>query len=224
MAIPKTAPQTPASNGPALAQPALARGDDLTLTRSSEAWTYWGNPMVLQCMQGKIVPQLAKALFTPGLNGNGKHRSRGEGWGRSMAEQGYVAIPHDIECVAFGKPRRGELSNYFERIEATGHVLHVEAWRRPRVIGRQTLWTAAGCFDEAGWIDFHVRCMAIVSPGELDEAQIEQAMAPLLREIKEARSRSDDRAKLRLAKLLSNVPLAYAPRDIKSMVEAAQAA
>lgn len=226
MATPQSKSPTPTtlSGQPALgggSSPALSGSGRITLTRNRDAWTYYCNPMILTCLRGHIVPELAKAFHTPGLNGNGRGPSEGQGWGANLMGEGYVQIPHNFVTTAFGKP--GGDPNYstycvrHEMKDAAGRVLfvyHEEVWRRPRVIGNRTIWIGSECFDEEGRLDFLRRCLEYVSPGGLDPAQIEVATAPLIRDIREAMKRGDPRAIAHAKGRIEAIPAEHIPGDI----------
>lgn len=221
MPTPTTTEAAPTRTGPSRAAPSRASSARLTLTHSNVAWTYAVNPMALKCLRGHIVPDLAKVLDTPGLNGNG-HDSSGQGALTRMARDGFVAVPHDIPTVVNGQPYSGAESNYLRvNIDhnpdgSIRHKLYSEAWKSPRMLGHTTVWD----FDEAGWLQFHTDLMEWITPGELDPAQIEVATRPLIRDIRETSQRADPRAAARLQQLLIHMPREHAPDDVLVLMDA----
>ena len=79
--------------------------DQLVIPDPRDAWHYMVNAASLQCVRGYIVPKLAVVSFQPGLNGNSKNRSRGEGALQGMVARGFQPVPHDFPVVAWGEPR-----------------------------------------------------------------------------------------------------------------------
>ncbi len=102
MAIPGSS--APNLMSPALAGPSLGSGP-LPLPGQRDPWTYMVSPTKLRSYKGVILPALAKAWHTPGLHGNGRDWGRGEGYQSNMMQLGFVAVPHVMDCVAFGAPR-----------------------------------------------------------------------------------------------------------------------
>lgn len=206
---------------PARSIPARAQAGAIKLGRSNDGWTYLANPMALQCLHGHIVPMLSKSYDTPGLNGNGRDKT-GNGAIARMATEGYKAVPHDFECVAWGEQRAGEISNYLDRYEERDpdgkvvHVWHQEPWIRLRMLGHMMVRD----FDAEGWLDFHQRVMAWLCPEGLDPAQIDVATRDLFRQIRDTARRDDARARDRLGRLLIHVPRKHATRDILALMEA----
>lgn len=225
MATPQTRPattSTAALKGPAMSTPALASAGSIDLPGSNDPWDLMVNPMALVCKHGEIVPSVAKVYRTPGLNGNGPDRS-GAGAVSRMARDGYVAVPHDFECIAWGASRAGSpLSTYidrYEQVDPDGRIVkvwHIEPWRRFRMLGHIRVTD----FDAEGYLDFHVRLMKFISPGELDKAQIEIATRNLFRDIRDQANRGTARGNAQVAVLLAHVPKQYAPKDIIALMEA----
>lgn len=225
MAIAATAP----TSGPSLAGPSLSGGSlangPLPLPRARDRWTYMVNAGKLHCVRGEIVPSLAKAWHTPGLNGNGAALGRGEGYMASMVADGWTAIPHNFDCVAFGESRASApLSAYLDRYEGVaqgrGVVYHSDAWSRPRRIGHLVTWDR----DHDGWADFLRRCLALVTPGDLDPMQIAIAVEPLAAGIRGLLDRDDARGRRLLAQHLTHMPTEHCPPDLVEVLEAHNAA
>ena len=214
------------AGGPSLAGPALARGNTmaravLQLPGSRDAWTYCVSPTRLQCMDGEILPELAKAWHTPGMNGNGAGAGQGQGFVSNLMAAGYTPIPHDLDCVAFGESRAGAaLSSYLDRHEGISAgqpvVYHSDAWHRPKQLGHLTSWD----FDREGWKAFLRQCLAIVSPDGLVDMQVQIAVNPVLRRIRAAQDREDARGRRMLSQLVNHLPVEFIPADL---VEAAMA-
>ena len=219
---PATRSQVPSLAAPA-AGPTLA-GGPLRVPAENEAWTYCASPTMLECHDGQIVAKLAKAWHTPGLNGNGRLRGRGEGFIAALEAQGWTRIPHDIECLAWGEPSRGPDSTYLRRWSGLlGERIvsyWTDAWTRPRAIGQETRWTR----DEAGWRDFLARCLAVVWPGDLDEVQVEIATAPLLRRLRAVLGRETISARQAREACLRHLPSAHVPRDLRAVYDEFHAA
>lgn len=227
MAIRKGKEAAPAS----LAKASLGRraglsshGGQIALRGNRDAWTYCASPTELMCAGGKIVPWLAKAWHTPGLNGNGRSLNTGDGFIAALTTKGMREIPHEIECVAFGEVRTVEdypYSTYIVRHEAGGKVWHGDAWHRPRSVGVLTVWD----FDAEGWFDFLERCLAYVWPGEdgqpaeLDPVQVEIATLSAIRAIRSGRDRQDPRGQRAVLGNLRNLPKEHAPPDILPLYE-----
>lgn len=226
MATPQTRATTPSATlkSPAMSTPSLASTGSITLPGSNDPWDYMGNPMALICYHGEIVPSLAKVYRTPGLNGNSGDRS-GAGAVARMSREGYVSVPHDFECIAWGKSREGAaLSTYIDRYEQFNpdgqllHVYHMEPWRRFRMLGHERITD----YDHDGKLDFLKRLMKFISPGELDPAQVEVATRPLFREIRDNARRGTPRGDAHVKTLLVHVPRKYAPPDILALMEPAK--
>jgi hypothetical protein len=183
--------------------------------------------MRLICRHGKVLPRLAKAWHTPGMNGNGKDpNGHGQGFVASLQDRGWAHIPHDLECEAFGVRRtRSSVphSTYLDRYEQATRegfppvVYWADAWHRPRVLGSRTVWD----FDETGWLDFLGRCLAFISPGELDPAQIAVAVEPLVSACRALADRPDVRGKRALRDHLRHLPPASVPEDLRPFLEPA---
>ncbi len=218
-------PINPAS-GPSLAGPSLARGNTLSraalqLPGNREAWTYCVSPTRLHCVDGEILPELAKAWHTPGMNGNGAGRGQGQGFVSNLMAVGYTPVPHDIACEAFGASRAGaSLSSYLDRHEGISSgrpvVYHSDAWHRPKQLGHLTSWE----FDREGWKVFLRQCLALVSPEGLVELQVQIAVNPVLRRIRAAEDRDDARGRRMLAQLVSHLPPEFVPADLMEAAEA----
>lgn len=222
MATPaKTEKQPRGSTRPAMSTPALGASGHLVLPGSNDPWDYMVSPMVLHCMSGFIVPQLAKVPRTPGLNGNGRDKT-GQGAVAKQATMGFRAVPHDFECIAWGEQRASDFSNYIEQYrehDPDGKVIktyHVEPWKRLRMLGHVMVTD----FDAEGWLDFHKRLMDWLCPAGLDPAQIEAGTRELFRTIRNTSRRDDARGRASLQTLLVHVPREHAPADILSLMGA----
>lgn len=208
--------------------PAFAAGSsfarqDLRLPRQRDAWTYCVSPTRLFCVDGQILPELAKAWHTPGIQGNPAGTNRGQGFVGNMIAQGYQPVPHDLPCQAFGAPRAGSpVSTYLDRYEGVSRgrrvVYYSDAWHRPRQLGHLTSWE----HDRAGWLDFLERCLALVSPDGLVDLQVQLAVAPVLRRVRAAQDRDDARGRRMLAQLLSHLPAEHVPDDLRHLVASEQ--
>ena len=220
MAIAGT-PAAPNLGAPSLAGPSLAGGPSLTrgampLPGQRDAWTYCVSPTRLHCIDGLILPTLAKAWHTPGANGNSASPdSRGQGFISNLMGVGYVAVPHDLPAVAFGEDRKtAPVSTYLDRYEGVSHgrgvVYYSEAWRRPKRIGHLVSWE----FDREGWLAFLGDCLALVCPDGLVQMQIDLAMQPLVRRLRAAQDREDSRGRRMVATLLDNAPIDHLPADL----------
>jgi hypothetical protein len=218
MAIPSTGAPAPASAPSLTRGPSLA-GSALVLDGQRDPWTYCASPSSLGCYLGEVVPSLAKAWWTPGHNGNGRDDAlvnQGKGAILRLADEGYVPIPHDIECVAFGETRSkadtdsGRLSStYLNMYQGTKGAYWVDAWHRPRKLGHMVVWD----FDEDGWRDFLVRCMKHVQQGEeLDAAQVEIALRNLRRKAGAVANRKDHHAAAVIEQVIRHLPRAHAPK------------
>jgi hypothetical protein len=131
---------------------------------------------------------------------------------------GFVAVPHVMDCVAFGAPRvNPEVSAYLDRYQgvAQGRAVtyYSDAWHRPRRIGHLVAWD----FDEAGWMAFLAQCLKLVTPGELDPVQVEIATLPLISAIRAAQDRSDERGKRTVTELLGHLPPEHTPDDLAAL-------
>lgn len=215
MAIPGSS--APNLMAPALAGPSLGNGP-LPLPGQRDPWTYMVSPTKLRSYKGVILPALAKAWHTPGLHGNGRDWGRGEGYQSNMMQLGFVAVPHVMDCVAFGAPRANpEVSAYLDRYQgvAQGRAVtyYSDAWHRPRRIGHLVAWD----FDEAGWMAFLAQCLKLVTPGELDPVQVEIATLPLISAIRAAQDRSDERGKRTVTELLGHLPPEHTPDDLAAL-------
>jgi hypothetical protein len=217
-------PITP-KGGPALAGPSLARGNALSratlqLPGSRDAWTYCVSPTRLQCFEGEILPELAKAWHTPGANGNAPGRGQGQGFVSNLMAVGFTPVPHDIDATAFGASRGdAPLSAYLDRHVGVsggrGVVYHSDAWHRPKQLGHLVSWE----FDREGWKAFLRDCLALVSPDGLVDMQVEIAVAPVLRRIRAAQDRDDARGRRMLASLVSHLPPDHVPEDLRDELE-----
>jgi hypothetical protein len=172
------------------------------------------------CLDGEILPELAKAWHTPGANGNAPGRGQGQGFVSNLMGVGYVPVPHDIETTAFGESRAGApLSAYLDRHEGVSRgrpvVFHCDAWRRPVQLGNLVDWQR----DHEGWKAFLRQCLALVSPDGLVDMQISLAVTPVLRRIRAAQDRDDARGQRMLSALLSNLPPEHVPDDLRDEVE-----
>lgn len=215
MAIPGSSPASFA--GPALAGPSLGSGP-LPLPGQRDPWTYMASPTKLRCYRGVILPALAKAWHTPGLHGNGRDWGRGEGYQSNMMGIGFVSVPHDMTCTAFGAVRvNPEVSAYLDRYQGVaqgrGVTYYSDAWHRPRRIGHLVAWD----FDESGWMAFLGECLRTVHPGDLDPVQIEIATAPLITSIRSAQDRSDERGRRTVVELLAHLPPEHTPDDLAAL-------
>jgi hypothetical protein len=218
-------PINPAS-GPSLAGPALARGNTMSRTalrlpKHRDAWTFCVSPTKLQCIDGEILPELSKAWHTPGMNGNGAGRGQGQGFVSNLMGEGFVPVPHDIDCEAFGESRAGApLSAYLDRHQGVSRgrsvVYHSDAWERPYQLGNATDWKR----DHEGWKAFLRKCLAIVSPDGLVDLQVRIAVDPLVRRIRAAQDRDDARGRRMLVKMFSNLPAEHCPDDLLAAREA----
>lgn len=232
--MPIAGPPNHAPTGaPSLAGPSLAGGPALTsrgalpLPGQRDAWTYCVSPTRLHCIEGQILPTLAKAWHTPGANGNSASPdSRGQGFIANLMGAGYVAVPHDIPATAFGADRKDSpVSTYLDRYEGVSMgrrvVYYSEAWRRPQRIGHLVSWE----YDRPGWLAFLQSCLNLVSPDGLVQVQIDLAVAPLVRQIRAAQDREDSRGRRRLGLLLKNAPMEHLPADLADIAaEYAEAA
>lgn len=211
--------------GPSLAGPALAgrqalAQQELRLPGQRDAWTYCVSPTKLQCVSGRILPELAKAWHTPGINGNPAGTNRGAGFISNLVAIGFQPVPHDLDCVAFGESRAGSpVSTYLDRhVGIDGDrrrvVYYSDAWTRPKRIGHLVRWER----DHAGWLDFLDQCLALVCPtGELEPLQIELAMEPVIRRIRTAQDREDSRGRRMVDALLAQVPHEHLPPDLADL-------
>ena len=217
-------PITP-SGGPSLAGPSFARGNALSraqlqLPGPRDPWTYCVSPTRLMCLDGEILPELAKAWHTPGANGNAGGRGQGQGFVSNLMGAGFTPVPHDIETTAFGESRAGApLSAYLDRYEGMSRgrpvVYHADAWHRPKQPGHLVSWER----DREGWKGFLRQCLALVSPDGLVDMQVELAVAPVLRRIQAAQDRDDARGQRMLTALLSHLPPEHVPADLRDQVE-----
>ena len=153
--------------------------DQLVIPDPRDAWHYMVNAASLQCVRGYIVPKLAVVSFQPGLNGNSKNRSRGEGALQGMVARGFQPVPHDFPVVAWGEPRtQAHPSTYLRRwdgVHTDGHTpahTYSSAWDRPRAIGSRIVWS----HDADGYLTFLRDLMRkIVQQDDEDDAIIEIA-------------------------------------------------
>lgn len=188
----------------------------LRLPGPRAAWTFMASPVVLCCLQGEIVPLLAKAWHVPGLGGNGRAVDNGgAGFKASLQATGYVEVPHDFPVTAFGKKRDpAQGSTYLQRFEARGVVYHADAWHRPRVYGHQTRWE----FDAEGWLKFLVdirKSAQVLDLKKLEPFQIELASQSLLAEVRRLQDREGASAKRSLAKRLVHLPADLVPPELR---------
>jgi len=213
----------PAPSLPSLAAvgagPTLATGA-IHVPRENLPWTYCASPIAVQCLRGRIVPRMAKASMVPGLNGNGRHVDGGKGYLAELDSRGYVRIPHTFECIAFGEvraPGSVEDSTYLTRHRGqhAGHEVDywTDAWVRPRLLGPMTRWDR----DPEGWADFLGRVMELIHPGEIDPAQIEIAVDPLLRRAHQVMHAETPHSRLVLTQLLTHIPAEYVPDDLSDL-------
>jgi len=183
-----------------------------------EPYTLFVSPSQLMCKFGRIVGRLSKALHTPGQNGNGK-ATGDTGAGAYLMTQGMTRVPHDFECVAFGKARviGGNVqSTYLDSYVSTdisGNRIRrwVDAWHRPVQLGHLTEWE----FDEDGYCDFLERCLKIVTPGKISDLQIRIATKSLIKQIEGLTDRDDARSRRMLAVCLLHLPPDLAPKKAK---------
>jgi hypothetical protein len=211
------------STAPAFAAGTSFSRQDLRLPGQRDAWTYCVSPTRLFCLDGLILPELAKAWHTPGIQGNPPGTNRGQGFVGNMIANGYQPVPHDMACEAFGQSRAGSpVSTYLDRYEGVsggrGVVYYSDAWHRPRQLGHLTSWE----HDRDGWKAFLARCLDIVSPNGLVDLQVQLAVAPVLRRIRAAQDRDDARGRRMLLQLLSHLPAEHVPSDLADLVEESQ--
>lgn len=203
-------PIQPEQTAPAAGRPAAfttAAAGEMKLPRNQDAWTWMVSPVMLGCMDGAIVPLLAKAWHTPGTMGNGRGVGTGQGAQASMAAQGFIPIPHDVPATAFGVARNpGNGSTYIDRYESRGVVYHCDAWHRPQQIGHMTRWE----WDRDGWRDWLVSLRDRFF-GDLADFQIEIATRPLLDEIDALSHRDDNMAPKLIAERLRQLPPEFHP-------------
>jgi hypothetical protein len=230
MPIAGTPTGTP-TGGQSLAGPSLAAGPALTrgampLPGQRDPWTYCVSPTRLHCIEGRILPTLAKAWHTPGSNGNSASPdSRGQGFVANLMAVGYTAVPHDIAAVAFGEDRaNAQVSTYLDRYEGVSDgrkvVYYSEAWKRPRRIGHLVNWE----IDRDGWLDFLQSCLDLVCPDGLIQVQVDLALEPTLRRLRAAQDREDSRGRRMMATLLRHAPTEHLPPDLADLaIEQAEA-
>lgn len=219
-----TPPATSARASVSFAGPSAVSfaGATMLLPGPRDAWTWCVSPTALQCDHGAIVPRLAKAWHTPGLGGNGRELGRGEGFVAALRDRfGYLPVPHDIECVAYGETRTvAAPSTYLDRydgVDVKGRpcVYYTDAWHRPRRLGATTVWD----WDADGWRDFLGRCLRLVTPGELDPVQVQIATEPLIRSIRRLLDRKDERAASTMELYLAHLPPDLAPPDLRKRIK-----
>lgn len=153
--------------------------DQLVIPDPRDAWHYMVNAASLQCVRGHVVPVLKIVSFQPGLNGNSKNRSRGEGALQGMIARGFRPVPHDFPVVAWGEPRtQAHPSTYLRRwdgVHPDGHTpthTYSSAWERPRAIGSRIVWS----HDSDGYLAFLRDVMAkIIQEDPKDDAIVEIA-------------------------------------------------
>ena len=175
-------------------------------------WTFCVSPVAVRCYRGQILPRLYKAYHESGLNGNGRHKGKGEGAIAAKEANGWIRVPHEIPCVAFGENRPGSaplestyLTRHRGRLGKATVDYFTTAWRRPRSIGPMTSWA----FDPDGWQDFLARAWKIAWPDELDQVQIELAVNPLLRRFESAVSSNSIPSRQVVEAVLTHLPPEY---------------
>jgi hypothetical protein len=176
---------------------------------------------MLICMDGRIVPRLAKAWHTPGLNGNDKGPGHGDGFLMTLSKSGWKPVPHGMTCVAFGTERTDYLSRWQGRVGESSSIVDywTDAWHRPRQIGHLTRWE----FDAEGWRDFLSRCLEVVWTGDLDPLQIELATAPVIRTLRSCLGRESIPARQAVAACCRNLPEEHVPADLLEVYRAQRA-
>ena len=157
-------------------------------------WTYMANPAKLQCRAGRIVPAVAKIWHQTGISNNTEH-GMGAGFETQMrTEWGWVAIPHDLPVVAFGKRiTEPAPSTYLRRhtssAKGSAPVYWTDAWKRPRQVGHLFTWDQ----DADGRDDWLISCLAIIAPDGLTAHQIDMAVQPVVAACHRLMDRSDRR-------------------------------
>jgi|DEB0MinimDraft_10_1074344.scaffolds.fasta_scaffold17092_2 hypothetical protein len=208
------ATSAPAEFGSPALISAARPGGEMRLPKNRGAWDYMVSPVSLSCRDGDIVPNLAKAWHTPGMNGNGRSTDNGgTGFKASLGQMGFVAVPHTFPVVAFGEKRDpGAGSTYLQRFESRGMVYHADAWHRPKVYGHITRWE----FDAEGYhkflCDVRDKVLGMKKP---EDWQIEIATRALLEEIQLLQEREDARGRRLLAERLAQLPPDLIPPDLK---------
>jgi hypothetical protein len=201
---------------PAFAAPAPSfSAAQVVFAGSRSAWNYMAHPGRLNCSAGEIVPSLAKAWHTPGVNGNDRNpNAQGAGFVAAMQPKGWIMVPHTIECSAWGASRVGSpYSTYLDRYEdSLGHVVWSDAWHRPRSLGEGVEWD----FDAEGWLDFLIRVRNQIL-GTLDRHQIERATLPLINAARLLADREDRRSKRLLQLHLVQLPEQHLPPDLAEL-------
>lgn len=144
------------------------------------AFTFTASPWDLGVREdGEVLPVLGIVIHEKGLGGcrgTGPLSSDVDETGALVNAQrdGRLLIDHDIECVAWGKTRRGYLGDADSKpLQAQGGEYWLDAWTR-------ITWQAdepVSEIDREGYLDFHRRVLAVICPGGPTPAQIARAEA-----------------------------------------------
>ncbi len=225
----KTETPTPAAGGSVFAFAAGQTGSqlapgELVVPRPSDPFTYMINPGALQCRNGRIVPKVAHAMWTPGLCGNGKAMGRGEGMRLQLQGLGYTEIPHDFPAVAFGAqrvPGPGVVSSYIDEHQARtslgrgGRLVkhYTDCWTRPERLGHLVDWVR----DDEGRDAFLAE--ALIQLGNkgrpLTETQIKIATTPILRKLGQLLSTDTAHSRRIFLQTVAHLPDEYMTHEFR---------
>lgn len=133
-----------------------ARANEVSTLEVKHDFVYLAHPLrydvVLTDRGAEILPSLTYLEFQPGLAG--VLPVKGEMSGDpsfaivNKQNKGWMVVPDDFECVAFGERRRGYRHVYDARGGPDMH--HCSVWERPYSVGGQTMVQT----DEAGYHQF----------------------------------------------------------------------
>ena len=187
-------------------------------------WTYLVSEAVLFCADGKILPRLGKASWSPGLGANAPTapmRHQGAGLVTQLQTHGWRPVGLDVPAIAWGVDRR-TVSR-----DATYLVRHrvIRASDRAEVDHWTDAWTQIASIggmsrerrDHAGWLSWCESLIPMIGleNGRLSELQIELACDPYLRQIRSlmATPGAPSAARSRVAELLYHLPESVRPPD-----------
>lgn len=202
----KPAINTRAIKGAKPAPPPQAIGEGLKIDASCN-FVYMAHPQrvdVYQTDKGpEILHMLNKFEFQPGINGVMPVKNRQDGDPSyalaAKAQTGWVQIPTNVPCVAFGEPVDG----YVQRYEnVNGYDVHLESWVRPYVVGGSVEYER----DAEGYIEFlrYVRDNIMPPIDENVKRGLKSRLTLMHRTAKSSRSAmSDDIVEQMSAKLVA---------------------
>lgn len=215
---------------PSTSVPSLARGASgpslgsvpLLLRPGRGPWTWCLSAARLGCRNGRIVPMVVPAYWTPGLSANVKGDG-GQGYIGQLKRQGYVEIPHDfLPAVAFGEDRAGSPDstylNKWQGVDLEGRkvVKWADAWWRPLQLGH----VVESETDAAGRDDFLIQALIEIANGgkPLGTAQIRIATQPVIRRIEQEANRASERSRLLIQKLAGHLPVEHYTDSVRQIL------